>query len=641
MRSALTTRRRPSSSVTWAAALIVAIFAFWLYHSTLLPGLDLGDTPSFQTMGGSAYVSPRDAYPLYFALALPFVEWSGAEPARALNLASAAEAALACGVLVLVGVELSGAIGAATAMAVIFAGSYTFWSQAVIAEVYALHMLCIALVLLTALRWQRRPTTARLVLLLVVYALGFGNHLTMVLLLPGLVLLLALGSPDGARILISPRTTAIAAACAGIGALQYAWNARTLLADPVAPQNLVEAARWFWFDVTKSDWRDAMVMTIPRVVARERMRMLLFDVHQQFGWPFVALSAVGAVALARQDRTRLAMLVTWMLCGAAFGLTYNVGDPHVFLLPMHLTIVVLAAPGIASISERLASLMGTSAQRAVAVAALAFALVRIGDQYPALDRSEDRRPTDVLDALTVDLDDRRAVLLTDLNWQLENGLNYYAQHVRHDLTAARMTTVLAYAPALIRDNHAIGREVVLTERARAQMEAAYGPLFTTRQDSRVLAAPLADRVASFPSGARYVLTFLRPTPDIRWDRADSDQALARLTGGSLATVPADDYVAVAGLVGQPPQLLVHEARPFRTAITLAGLRVDVRMESWLAFDTIRRMGFGHVIAGRRHALIMERGLSVVALAENGDPIRTEYAAGIYAPQPRFVIEPRP
>ena len=34
---------------------------------------------------------------------------------------------------------------------------------------------------------------------------------------------------------------------------------------------------------TKSDWRDTMVMTLPRVVAGERVRMFFFDVHQQFG----------------------------------------------------------------------------------------------------------------------------------------------------------------------------------------------------------------------------------------------------------------------------------------------------------------------------------------------------------------------
>jgi hypothetical protein len=62
------------------------------------------------------------------------------------------------------------------------------------------------------------------------------------------------------------------------------------------------------------------------------------------------------------------------------------------------------------------------------------------------------------------------------------------------------------------------------------------------------------------------------------------------------------------------------------------------MESWLASDTIRRMGFGHVIAGRHHTLIVERGVSFVAFDEHGQPIRTGYASNIFAPQPRYLIQ---
>ncbi len=41
------------------------------------------------------------------------------------------------------------------------------------------------------------------------------------------------------------------------------------------------------------------------------------------------------------------------------------------------------------------------------------------------------------------------------------------------------------------------------------------------------------------------------------------------------------------------------------------------MESWLAADTIRRMGFGHVVAARQHTLIVERGVSFVAFDGSG------------------------
>ena len=49
-------------------ACAVTCVAFALYHATLLPGFDFGDTGSFQTMVGSPIITPRDGYPLYFAI---------------------------------------------------------------------------------------------------------------------------------------------------------------------------------------------------------------------------------------------------------------------------------------------------------------------------------------------------------------------------------------------------------------------------------------------------------------------------------------------------------------------------------------------------------------------------------------------
>ena len=64
------------------------------------------------------------------------------------------------------------------------------------------------------------------------------------------------------------------------------------------------------------------------------------------------------------------------------------------------------------------------------------------------------------------------------------------------------------------------------------------------------------------------------------------------------------------------------------------------MESWLAFDTIRRMGFGQVIAGRRHTLIVERGISFAAFDLHGQAIQTAYQANIFTPQRRWLVNSR-
>jgi hypothetical protein len=615
------------------AALIVALAAFALYRATLLPGVDFGDTGSFQTMVGSPLITPRDGYPLYFAIGGLTLRLTGGDPAHALNLATAIEAAIACGLIVLAGAELSGSVAAAAGAALLFAASYTFWSQAIIAEVYALHMALVALTLLLLLRWAKAPTERRLVAFFAVYALGFGNHLSMILLLPGYTLFLLLAAPRGWRSMFAPRIVAAAALCAAVGALQYAWNLRTLWLLPDPPRSLVEALQRFWFDVTKSDWRDTMVMNVPQSLLRDHLAMYWFDLRQQFGIAGPILAAAGVVRLAIEDARRAILMITLFAANVIFAYSYNVGDAHVFYLPSHLLLALLAAPAL--------TLAGRWSRRAAPAAGALLAIyagTRAYHDFPALDRSRDTRPSEVVEALTAGLDDRRDILLEDVNWQIGNGLSYVAKVTRPEIAYARLPDVLLYAPALVADNHAIGRNVALTERARATIEAAYGPLLPVTRDPRVTVTGLAATIRGVAAATRYVICVLRPSGDLALDAGELSRALSTLTGGRATALPAGDYAVVAGRVGEAPELVAADARPFHRDLRLDGVDVEVRMESWLESDTIRRMGFGQVVAARRHTLIVERGVSFAAFDEHGTAVRTAYASNIYAPQARYLID---
>jgi len=615
----------------WAAALVVACATFALYYATLLPGLDFGDTGSFQTVVGAPLVTARDGYPLYFAIGKLILWITHAEPARALNLASALEGAIGCGLIVLAATALSGSVAAAVAAALLFTVSYTFWSQSIIAEVYALHIMFAAATLVLLLRWSNAPGTGRLVAFFAVYALGFGNHLSMILLAPGFTLFLLLTAPGGWRSMFAPRIVGGAVVCAAAGALQYAWNLHSYWLLPNPPDTIVEALRRFWFDVTKTDWRDTMVMNVPRSLLADHAAMYWFDLRQQFGVVGPLLAAAGLAALASQNWRRAVLILVLFTTNLAFAYSYNVGDAHVFYLPSHLFIALLTAPAMAAAAR--------VNRRGIAIAAalvIADAGVRGYRDFPALDRSSDTRPAQVVAALTAGLDDRHSILLADLNWQVQNGLSYFASATRPEVAWARMPDVLLYAPALIADNAAIGRQVTLTPRARATALSAYGPLLDITTDPRVIVPRLAEAGSNLPPGTRYVVAVLRPSRDLALDRAELTRLLETVTRGPVA-LPEDDYAAVAGVTGRPPLLTVQSMRPFSQRLTIDQTDVEIRMESWLTSDTIRRMGFGHVVAARRHTLIVERGVSFVAFDADGRPIRTAYASNIFTPQPRYLV----
>lgn len=627
-------QRRAAAVRPLVAASAVAVVAFALYYSTLMPGFDFGDTGSFQATVGSARISPRDGYPLYFAIGDLFLWLTRAEPARALNLASAVEASVACGLLALVGAEISSSVVAGAGAALLLAASYTYWSQAIIAEVYALHIAFVAATLLLLLRWQSHPTPGRLSAFFAVYALGFGNHLSMILLAPAYTVFLLMAAPDGWRSMLRPRVVTLALSFAALGACQYLWNLRDLWYSPHPPHGVVDALQRFWFDVTKSDWRETMVLHVPRSMLADRVAMYAFDLRQQFGRvvPVVALFGLGT--LLRIEVRRGLLIGLMYAATTAFAYSYNVGDTHVFFLPSHVCVALLtaaAASGAARIWHRrwLAPVAGA--------AIVVYAAARMYADYPALDRSADRRPAAVMEALTEGIDDRHAILLADLNWQLQNGLSYFAKETRHEVAYTRAAPILVYAPVLIRDNANIGRAVQATERSRRLLNDAYGPLLPSAPDRTHAARSLVELVDGLPPGTRYVLSVLKPVREFPLDQEDLASALRTLTGGAVAMTPPGDYAAVAGVVGAPPVFSTGSDRPFRESFQVAGTSVTIRMEAWLATDTIRRMGFGHVIAARQHTLILERGVNFAAFDEDGRSRRVGYAAGIYAPIPRYTV----
>ena len=131
-----------------AAASVVATLAFACYSITLLRGVDLGDTAAFQAAVLWPEISARQAYPLYFGLAKPFVALlSPADPARGANLFSALLGAVAAGGVTWVGASLTGSLASGAIGGILLAFSYTFWTQAVIAEVYTLHLALITVIL--------------------------------------------------------------------------------------------------------------------------------------------------------------------------------------------------------------------------------------------------------------------------------------------------------------------------------------------------------------------------------------------------------------------------------------------------------------------------------------------------------------
>jgi len=190
-------------------AWLVGLAAFSLYAYTAAPGIVtfFDDTLEFQTVAPAFGIAHPTGYPLYTIIGgiwthlLPIGTWAGR-----LNLFSALCAAITVGLVAAITARLAtdrnGAPNpwAGLTAAICYGLGPVWWSQATVAEVYALHGLFVAAILATAIGInQTLPNQQRfdqrMALLMLLFGLGLTHHRTILLLAPPVALYLLWSVP--------------------------------------------------------------------------------------------------------------------------------------------------------------------------------------------------------------------------------------------------------------------------------------------------------------------------------------------------------------------------------------------------------------------------------------------------------------
>jgi len=178
----------------WRAALAATLVSGVVYFFTAQPNVGLLDSGEFIVAAQHFGVPHPTGYPLWTILAWLFQLLPLGNPAWEVNLFSGLCGALAVGATALLissmlrwmapwwgrpGAGLSDGMAGVTAFsfALLFAFSFSFWTQAVIAEVYTLHGLLVGLFLLSLYWWVRRPELDRPILAtFFTFSLCMSNH---------------------------------------------------------------------------------------------------------------------------------------------------------------------------------------------------------------------------------------------------------------------------------------------------------------------------------------------------------------------------------------------------------------------------------------------------------------------------------
>lgn len=320
--------------------IVLVIAAFLLYLATLLPGVGWGDVAELQRVVPQLHVAHPTGYPLYTLLGWLWSQIPLGTIAWRMNAFSAIVAALTISVLYLTARTLGQWRLVAAAIALLFATSLDFWTQATITEVYAMATLLQALVILALVQWQAGRWPFWVIGL--VFGLGFAHHRTIVLMVPGTLLFLALSRWP--RIKEIGKALAIFCVCC----LLY-------LYIPISAPPDRDPWGMLWdYAFGKSEASKWIDLHRLRLEGLSRPRALLHE----FVWPQMliagaVLAVAGAVRLVQRRRSYAALLLTSSVIIFLFCCAYYVPDLHVFFIPMHLITALLIGEGAMLLLQRL------------------------------------------------------------------------------------------------------------------------------------------------------------------------------------------------------------------------------------------------------------------------------------------------
>lgn len=385
-----------------AAMVVPALLALLLYLRTAAPtitwrngGADSGDlVVAAATLG----IPHPTGYPTYVLLGHLFTWLPVGEVAYRLSVMSAVSAALAVG---LVGglVYLLGrstvesvpwlAFLAAVGSGLALAAAPLFWSQAVIPEVYALHLAFAMAIIFALVAWRAWGARRWLLLAAAVLGVGLGNHVTLALLMPaGLVFLLLSDRALWGDWLLWRRLGL--ALAAGLAVYLYLpWRGAQFPAlmwgEPYHPAGLLAL-------VTGSIYHRYLMLGTP-TDALSRTAHVGTLLIGQLGWPGFVLGVIGAWWLWQVVRP---LALAGLIVGGGsvlFAVNYYARDSEVYLLPLFAIWVVALGVGALALANLVGCWLGRHADcrlgLVVTLVVLAGALVQAARSYPQVDASGD------------------------------------------------------------------------------------------------------------------------------------------------------------------------------------------------------------------------------------------------------------
>ncbi len=377
-----------------------------LYVATLAPTVlpygtpDTLDSPMLQAEVSVLGIGHPTGYPTYMMLTRLFTYLPFGDPAYRINLASAVYGIAAVLVVYLAGLRLCNRAVAAAAGALAFGLSGAFWGQAVIAEVYTLEALLVALVLLVLLVWRETRKDRYLLLSLFLIGLSLTHHLTSVLLVPAALAFVFL---TDRRVFSEAGLMLKGLGLFVIGLLPFLYlpmrammHAPLNEADPSTPWRfLLLVTGGSFLAESSEEGRHCSPSALALADPSTKLGLLANHLLGQFPVVLVLVGILAAVYLLFRDRAAavlLGVLFFGCLGQAVVYLQLGIEDFYVFLIPTFLVFGLCISTGLGALLRWAEDLTVGSATRTTVLIVmsslmLALPLIGVREAYAEHDRS--------------------------------------------------------------------------------------------------------------------------------------------------------------------------------------------------------------------------------------------------------------
>ncbi|MGQ9490534.1 MAG: protein O-mannosyl-transferase family [Anaerolineae bacterium] len=366
-------------------SVLLALAAFLLYAMTAAPSVAtiFDDSLEFQVVAPTLGIAHPSGYPLYTlvgklaTLLIPIRDAAGR-----LNLFSALAAAAAVGVLYLAARKLAGNRVAALVAAAAFAISPAWWSQATLAEVYALHGLLFVMAIYCLLRWEETrgqgagvgestnqrmanqrhapsrsiplghtthhaPRTTHLSAAALLFGLGLAHHRMIALLLPATLVFILWADP---MLIRQPRRWLRPLALGLAPLLLYLYLPLRGAVGVTSLDGTYAATVQGTLDWILARGYSVFLTGNPFGVERDAGTFIALFL-EQMGAPVLLAALLGIMTTWRFSTRRYVFLLLATAAQIAFGVVYKVQDVEVFFIPAFMLLALWAAWGLTAIFD--------------------------------------------------------------------------------------------------------------------------------------------------------------------------------------------------------------------------------------------------------------------------------------------------